>query len=360
MPVEIKKRNHKSDGDNYKKLTINYSVNYSTNLFKMIMKNSIRYVSILFLLVGVFSQRLNAQDIPLFSQKMSNSFLYNPSIAGQQHGSITLAHRSLFSKVNGSAKDIYLSYHKPFFDKSIGVGLTAFSERVNFVENVFVSGAFSYHLELPGENLLSLGVAGEYNSIGFDQSSVIGESDDPIISNRLSRLDFSTGVSFWTRNFELGVSANRLASLMDLVDDANLLSEYYSVFYKHKIRLGGDEGKLLEPIASYRQLSDVSNIWSAGTYFTFQNMVLGGVSYHSSKNVNVTLAGGLMKKAWVGVSYQMQVNKYKKDLGSSFEIVLRYDIDKEVSAQKKNHFGKRKKSKKRGGPSKRKNKKFKN
>ncbi len=39
-----------------------------------------------------------AQDIPLFSQKLSNSFIYNPAIAGQQYGSLTLAHQSSFSK----------------------------------------------------------------------------------------------------------------------------------------------------------------------------------------------------------------------------------------------------------------------
>jgi len=226
-------------------------------------------------LMLIFS-KIQAQDIPLFSQKLSNSFLYNPSVAGQQYGSLTLAHRSLFSKVNGGAQDVYFSGHKPFFDKNIGVGLNVFSENVNFVKNVFVSGAFAYHMNISESQLLSFGVSGEFNSVGFDVNEIIGEGDDVLVGERFSRLDFSSGASFLTDDFEVGFAVNRLASLLDLTQNANLLTAYYSVSYKHKLRTGNGTG-LIEPMANFRKLSSQTNLWSVGGYYTYNNMFMGGL-----------------------------------------------------------------------------------
>jgi len=311
------------------------------------MKKSIKYLILAAIFSGGSAIKTAAQDIPLFSQKLSNSFMYNPSIAGQQYGSLTLAHRSLFSKVEGSQKDIFFSAHKPFFDKNIGIGINVFSEQVNFVNNLFASGAFAYHFPISDGKLLSLGVSGEYNSLGIDRSEIIGTMDDPIVADRFTRLDFSTGASLLTNQFELGFAVNRLASLMDLADDANLLSAFYSAHYKHKIRIANGTG-LIEPMVNYRQLSSVSNIWSVGGFYTYNNLLLAGASYQSSNTVSLTLGGNVMKKIWAGFSYQTHINNYRQDLGGSLEFVVRYDIDRTEEALQKSHFKKSKASKKAG------------
>ena len=62
----------------------------------------------------------NAQDIPLFSQKLTNSFIYNPSLAGHTFGSVTYAYRQNYSNVQGAPKNNFISMHAPFANHKIG------------------------------------------------------------------------------------------------------------------------------------------------------------------------------------------------------------------------------------------------
>ena len=277
------------------------------------------------LIVFASTSQVLAQDIPLFSQKLTNSFIYNPAMAGLEYGSATLSHRSHFSNVNGAAKDNFVSVHAPVVDHHIGVGVNLFSEKVNFVHNIFASAAFAYHIDLGSPGTLSMGLSGEYNSLGFDQNEVIGDADDPVIAERQSRLDFSFGLNYQHRYFRLGVSSNRMASLFDIGNKAQLLSGYYSAYAAGQLPVRGGTD-LFEPTLSYRKLSEVSNIWNAGMYYTYNNLILAGLAYQKGDILSLTAGVKVVGKLWVGYSYEMINTTYKTSLGSTSEITLRYDF----------------------------------
>src|SRR5687767_14263249 len=86
-----------------------------------------------------------AQDIPLFTQKITNSFLYNPAIAGHTFGSATFAHRSNYAGIPGAPRTNFLSIHTPFANHRFGAGINIFQEEVTFLSNNYLSGAFAYH-----------------------------------------------------------------------------------------------------------------------------------------------------------------------------------------------------------------------
>lgn len=276
-------------------------------------------------LVLATTTQSEGQDIPLFSQKLTNSFVYNPAMAGLDHGSATLSHRSHFSKVSGTAKDNFLSIHSPFVDHHIGVGINLFSEKVNFVNNVYASAAFAYHIDLGSPGTLSMGLSGEYNSLGFDHNEVIGDTDDPLISERQSRMDFSFGLNYQHPYFRLGLSSNRMASLFDIGKNANLLSGYYSAYAAGQLPVRGG-ADLLEPTFSYRSLSEVTDIWNLGAYYTYDNLLLAGLAYQKGDILSLTAGVKVARKLWVGYSIEMINTTYKASLGSSSEITLRYDF----------------------------------
>lgn len=289
------------------------------------MKNLYQYpLSVLLLILGSIIQ-VTAQDIPLFSQKMTNSFIYNPAMAGFEFGSATLSHRSHFSQINGAAKDNFLSVHAPFVDHHIGVGVNLFNEQVNFVSNTYASAAFAYHLNLGAPGTLSMGLSGEYNSLGFDQTEVIGDQDDPLIGERQSRLDFSFGLNYQHPYFRIGVSGNRMASLFDIGNKAHLLSGYYSAYLAGQLPVRGGVDQL-EPTFTYRKLSEVTDIWSTGLYYTYDNLLLAGVAYQKGDLLSFTAGVKVARKLWVGYSYEMINTTYKSALGSTSEITLRYDF----------------------------------
>ena len=89
---------------------------------------------------------VRAQDIPLYSQKLTNSFIYNPALAGHTFGSITFSHRKNFTGVNGSPTNNFFSFHTPIKNHKLGVGGNLYTEQVGINNNIYASGAFAYHL----------------------------------------------------------------------------------------------------------------------------------------------------------------------------------------------------------------------
>ncbi|MDH5476510.1 MAG: type IX secretion system membrane protein PorP/SprF, partial [Cyclobacteriaceae bacterium] len=210
-------------------------------------KNTKRYLSFLvlisFFLISTFTF---SQDIPLFSQKMTNSFVYNPALAGHTFGSFTYSHRSnLFNKVKGGAvTNNFLSFHAPISNYKFGVGGNFFMEDVNVVRNIYGSGAFAYHLTLGGYNTLSLGVSAEYNSLGISANKFTGSviETDPFFENQAdSKMDFSFGVNYQTKFFKAGIAANRLATSLFNTKNASILSEFYSGYAAGIIPVRGDQ-----------------------------------------------------------------------------------------------------------------------
>ena len=112
------------------------------------------------LLAGLFASSfaVRAQDIPLFSQKLTNSFMYNPALAGHTFGSATFSYRTNYSGVADAPKNYFLSVHTPFSNHRFGVGANVYQEEVSFLKNTYYSGAFAYHLYFNKFSSLSMGV----------------------------------------------------------------------------------------------------------------------------------------------------------------------------------------------------------
>src|ERR1700754_299476 len=141
------------------------------------MKKLLRY-STLFL---IFTQSsLLAQDIPLFSQKLTNSFVFNPALAGHTFGSITYSYKQNYSRVEGAPQNHFLSMHAPIANHRFGLGASIYQEDVTFLRNTYASGAFAYHLALNSLNTLSMGISAEYNSMGLNGAANFTSNDQAL------------------------------------------------------------------------------------------------------------------------------------------------------------------------------------
>lgn len=269
------------------------------------------------------------QDIPLFSQKMTNSFVYNPALAGHTFGSITYSHRANFKKLSGTSKNNFLSFHTPISNYKFGVGANLFIEDVNVVRNIYGSAAFAYHLSLGGYNTLSLGVSGEYNRASINASDVTGstiETDPLIEGGTTSRPDFSFGINYQTKFFKAGIAANRLATNFIKSQKATVLSEFYSGYAAGIIPIRDDQD-IIEPTFTFRRLSSSNNSWDAGLYYTFNNMILIGGGYRSAFNLPgdiISITGGFQinKKLLLGYTHELATS----ELGAYSEITVRFDF----------------------------------
>lgn len=292
-----------------------------------------------FLFAGIIASK--AQEIPLLNQKLTDAFIYNPSFAGVDGGTIVFSHRIPFNQVAGSGKINYLSADMPLSLNNFGVGLSVYNEKINFLNNTYVSGAFAYHIDLGNQQLLSMGVAAEYNNIQADIDQVVGDLSDEMLTlidaGEYNKIDYSAGINYQHRYFKVGISTNRLATAFEGNDKENILTQYYTALGRFMLPVRGGVD-LVEPMIIYRKFSRVSHSLDIGCYYTFKELILlgvsarlgGGQAFATSESggvdvINVTGGFKLMKKLLLGYSLDITSNNVAA-LGPSHEFTLSYEF----------------------------------
>jgi type IX secretion system PorP/SprF family membrane protein len=281
------------------------------------------------ILLSAFSA--HTQDIPLFSQKLTNSFIYNPALAGNTFGSVTYSYRQNYSNVPGAPKANFLSFHSPFANHKAGAGFNLYQEDVNFIRNTYASAAFAYHFHFNRYNILSFGVSGEYNITRLNgNSNTISFETDPVLAqlqNGDPTYDFSFGANYQTRYLKAGFALNRLSTAWINPESSNL-SNYYSGYAQGLIPMrGGDD--LLEPYVAFRKFSETNDTYDLGLFYTYDNKITAGAALRRGSVINGTLAFKFSKHLMVGYSREMITSSLGGFVGAANEITLRLDFNDE-------------------------------
>jgi len=290
-----------------------------------------RFLHLVVISVLLVTTKVTAQDIPLFSQKLTNSFMYNPAIAGNTFGSVTLSYRQNYGKVSGAPTNYFLSVHTPIANHKVGIGANFFQEDVTFLRNTYASAAFAYHIQFDDRfTKLSMGVSGEYNSIGLNGSKLSGSELDPeyiaLQQGNQNAYDFSFGLHFQNRYVKAGVAANRLKA--SWFEETPTLSNYYSSFMQGLLPVRGGND-LLEPYVAYRQLSPTNSTVDVGLYYTLNEKITAGVAWRSGNVIGATLGLHVSKYLMLGYSHENILGSVGGFVGSANEFTLRYDFNNE-------------------------------
>lgn len=282
-------------------------------------------------LLTVSSFAARGQDIPLFSQKLTNSFIYNPALAGHTFGSATVSYRTNHSGVADAPKNYFLSVHTPFSNHRFGVGANVYQEEVSFLKNTYFSGAFAYHLYFNKFSSLSMGVGAEMNQLRLNanlvtEQYIVGDATYERFQNTTGKPDFSFGLMYQNRFFRVGGSFNRLATAWLEPADKRTLSYHYTTFAQGMIPLR-DGQDLLEPYLAYRKFSEINDTFDAGIYYTYNNLITAGAAMRAGNVANFTLAFRPSKYLLVGYSNEIITTPIGGFVGSSNEFTIRYDFN---------------------------------
>ena len=274
-----------------------------------------------------------AQDIPLFSQKLTNSLIYNPAIAGSTFGSTTYTFRKNYANVKGAPQDNLLSLHTPLLNYRLGVGGTVYQEQVNFIRSTFSSLAFAYHIHFDKKSFFSMGISGEYRSLQINgTSNTVG--DDPVLDaigmGKANTFDISYGMNFQNQFIKVGFSANRLATQWI---NTGLAHGYFTGMVQGMIPTRGGED-LFEPYFMFRKFSDVNNVYDLGLYYTLKDKFIFGVAGRNSPSgnlsytiLNATLGFKPSKQLMIGYSNENILGGVGGFAGMANEVTLRYDFN---------------------------------
>ena len=282
------------------------------------------------------SPLLFSQQEASFSQYMFNQQLINPAYVGaQSYTQLSILNHSQWLNIEGAPETQALSVGTKL-SKKIGIGFSAFNDRIGPARNTSSSIDFAYHLKLNEKNLklgLGLKMSGRLNSLDLSGISTV-QSGDNLFSfqsqNELN-LNFGAGFYIYSPNFYLGMGVPFL-----LEEDTFNIQRNFYVITGGIFRLS--ETIQLKPSFLIQKTADIETIYDNSLWLVFNNRFWIGPQYRASlKNaIPSRKAGGyfgaiagihISKSLSLGYAYQGAIGNQSLGItNTSHEIMLRFQF----------------------------------
>jgi len=209
-----------------------------------------KFTQLAILLVLSLVSKLEAQQLPNFSQYMFNTFLINPAAAGiDGYTAVNLTAREQWLGLKESPKTHVLTGQTRLDDNNfitkllnphpdekstkpsgrVGLGATLYNDRLGLINRTGFQFTYAYHLPIE-EAELSFGLSGAIYQFSIDRSKmVLQDNDDNVInSSDFSRYipDFSFGAMYTTKDYYAGVAIMQLMQSSLQMGNSGISNDY--------------------------------------------------------------------------------------------------------------------------------------
>ena len=296
----------------------------------------LKFIWILSWITIFYSPLLFSQQEASFSQYMFNQQLINPAYVGaQSYTQLSILNHSQWLNIDGAPETQALSVGTKL-SKKIGIGFSAFNDRIGPARNTSSSIDFAYHIKLNENNLklgLGLKMSGRLNSLDLSDIRTV-QSGDNLFSfqsqNELN-LNFGTGFYLYSPNFYLGLGVPFL-----LEEDTFNIQRNFYIITGGIFRLS--ETIQLKPSFLIQKTAEIETIYDNSVWLVFNNRFWIGPQYRSSlKNaIPSRKAGGyfgaiagiyISKSLSLGYAYQGAIGNQSLGItNTSHEIMLRFQF----------------------------------
>jgi len=329
------------------------------------MKKAILIIIILF--EFVFTE---AQQLPLYSQYLTNNFLINPAVAGSDNvTSVKLSVRNQWLGLENSPKTQVISSHtrieragfynnhgllntKTEFDRKgnivrtqrmgssgrIGVGGFMFNDKVGPISKTGINMACSYHIpfsvthhakRMISPPQLSIGLSTSLFQFSIDERDLLlFDSNDPIISYGKETAfvpDLNFGIFIYAPKYFLGISALQLfESKIKFSENGNnnMIRHYFAnagfAFMLDEI--------LIEPSILVKSTEITPLQFDFNTKMQIRNFSFA-ISYRTNNSM-IFIFDIIYGLYYFGYSFDYSTSGILNNLGGSHEIVLGINLPK--------------------------------
>ena len=302
------------------------------------MKNIIIYI--LFVMAGLSAY---SQQNPLYTQYMFNPFVVNPALTGtHDYYQVWLNSRMQWVGMTDAPVTNTLSIYGPLENHDMGVGGYVYSDITGPTSRLGANGAYAYNLAINEDLRLSMGIFAGFVQYKMDKTQIEFEQpESDFFTKEVYFLpDASVGVYMYNNFLHVGISATQLFnSKLDFIQEAFDTEEdslkYNSVFGRlksHFYLTGGyryffSSDIAIEPTLIMRIVAPSSPQVDFNVRVIYQNMVWGGVAFRSQDALSFIAGYAHDKKIFLGMSYDIGVNKLSPSHIGSFEVVVGFLFD---------------------------------
>lgn len=270
-----------------------------------------------------------AQDISIFTQRVSQGFLLNPAVAGSSGAQALLSYRNNYTGVRNAPNNNYLSLSSPIGDGRFGVGLNLIQDNSALLKSTFLNAAFAYHLVLSPTSALSAGISADMNSLRLGEDLLLLNNGNDVILNQykggLIVPDFSTGLMLRTQYLRVSAAVNHLSTSWNEKGAVNLFTRYVSGSVLGAIPMS-DGRSYIEPYINYRSYFNVDQIIDIGTFYNYDEILLVGLGVRNLKLASLSVGLTVRNGLFVGYSREQLFGNIGLYLGSTNEVVVKLQM----------------------------------
>ena len=291
---------------------------------------------ILYLIIFLlsFSSLMNAQQLSLHTQYMTNDFALNPAIAGtKSYNPINLSFRRQWVGIREAPVTEFISMHG-YYGHNLGIGGQLYNESVGPTRRTGASLSAAYHLTLSktgynmglqddNQHTFSFGLSFELNQLALDMAKLIPyTANDPTVDqayNSQLTPDMNFGLFYHNLDkYYFGFSVMNL--FQGKSDIYNIPNDITNIYVRNYYLTGGATLYL-------------KGSWTLLPSFLVQGIETGVVQF------DIGARAFYDDKYWIGVSYRHQ-DAVNPMIGVNFdEIRFGYSYDITISQIKNYSFG---------------------
>jgi type IX secretion system PorP/SprF family membrane protein len=314
--------------------------------YKTIKMISIPRLLILLLFISA-SITLQAQQLPLYSQYMMNSFLLNPAVAGNDGlTSFNLTAREQWLGFENSPRTVAVSGQTRMLRNSpisrgrsvrnrptamsrsgnVGLGGYVFNDRNGLIDRTGFQGTYSYHIWMD-ENQLSFGVSATMFQLRLDERNILlHNGNDPLLNGSKNALfvpDINLGIYFSNPSYYFGAStAQLLQSALKFGNDGYrdfkmLRHFYFMTGYGFFL----DNGFTVEPSVMVQATMESQIQADINTRIYYRDDYWGGISYRTSGAL-IMMGGVKVDRFYFGYAFDYAMNNIRKHSFGSHEFMV--------------------------------------
>jgi len=261
------------------------------------------YILAAFLLgFTICTSTVKAQLNPLSSQYFENQYLFNPAMAGLNHGlSINLDYRKQAIGISGSAST--QSGTAEYQMNKVGLGLNIYNDFSGLIRTSRAVVTYAYHLPIGGDNQqLNFGLSAGVLNQHIQTNDIVGDAGDATVANfnssKQNYVDGDFGVSYTSNKLTIQAVLPNLKSAFTDNNTVDKSLYFASASYK----LGDPKDMTLEPKVIFRGIKGATSIVDAGFNLGFnENLVSLQGLYHS--NNTATFGFGINKTSYAILAF---------------------------------------------------------
>lgn len=309
------------------------------------MKRSV-YILVLFSLA--MTLRVNAQQVPITSQYLTNGLVINPAYAGTREAlSANLSYRKQWARITGAPQFQTLSLHSPVNKKEkVSLGIMADYLTYGVTKDIGIYAFYSYAVRI-GKGRLSMGLKGgfdlsntNYNNLQFPD----GNPADPLLSGDMKYTlpNMGLGFYYYTDKFFAGLSVPSILTYRrDETDEFRVSPEYtmFRTYFTAGTILQFADAFKVKPSVLVRYSMHEPLEVDLNANLIFADMLWVGGSYRIAEKAAVALLDlQITPQLKIGYSYDYQMGHLNNYTSGTHEVSLRYEFAFAVSATSPRYF----------------------